>query len=118
MDAILTTQSDLIYAALLAFSVAGASAVFRLLTFSGAVAAFAVGFFIFAFGGPALTAALLAFFFSSSLLSRIGRSRKESSLFGKGATRDWAQVLANGLVAAVMGVLFHVRQPDGIWLMT
>lgn len=113
------SQNQLFFAALLAGSVAGSAAVFRLLSFSGALAAFAVGFFTFAFGGPVFTAALLAFFLSSSLLSRIGGARKKRAASGyeKGSTRDALQVLANGLIPSVIAIRFHLHQHERLSLM-
>jgi uncharacterized protein (TIGR00297 family) len=68
------------------------------LKLDGAVAATGIGAVVFARGGVRCAAALLAFFVSSSVLSRIGRSRKQGSELAqaKGARRDAWQVLANG----------------------
>jgi uncharacterized protein (TIGR00297 family) len=75
----------------------------RALTLDGAVAAAAVGWIVFARGGLAGAAALLAFFASSTLLSRVGQARKQRSPLAqaKGAQRDAWQVLANGGVATL-----------------
>jgi uncharacterized protein (TIGR00297 family) len=82
----------------------------RLLTGRGALATFLVGFVVFGLGGGLFTIPLLTFFFTSSLLSRIGRSVKAaaSQRTAKGATRDAAQVLANGGVATALVLLFHL----------
>jgi uncharacterized protein (TIGR00297 family) len=79
----------------------------RLLSFAGAAAAFVVGFCIFGFGGLGLAVPLLAFFLSSSLLSKLGRRRKagQATLAEKGSTRDAGQVLANGGPAAALAVI-------------
>jgi uncharacterized protein (TIGR00297 family) len=69
---------------------------------SGAIAAFVVGAIVFGAGGWPGAALLLAFFIPSSLLSRIGKSRKRA--IGEGIEpepRNGWQVLANGAVAAV-----------------
>lgn len=102
------TPTHLIYAALLAGSIAIVSGLLRLLTYSGALAAFVVGFFVFGFGGLPFAASLLAFFFSSSLLSRLGHARKAklNALYDKTARRDAGQVLANGAVAAALAFAF------------
>src|SRR5207248_1973783 len=57
----------------------------------------------FARGGLPAAAALLAFFASSSALSRFGESRKRALPLAqaKGAQRDVWQVFANGFVATV-----------------
>jgi uncharacterized protein (TIGR00297 family) len=100
-------STDLLVAGLLAGGFALFAALLRLLTFSGALAAFIVGFLIFAFGGVPFAVPLLAFFLSSSLLSRVGRVRKAhlDDLVDKGHTRDAGQVLANGAVAATFAFL-------------
>jgi uncharacterized protein (TIGR00297 family) len=76
----------------------------RALTVSGAVAATLVGWAHATGGGVIGTAALLTFFATSTLLSRIGKRRKEALGFEKGGTRDAAQVLANGGVATLSAV--------------
>src|SRR5207302_10227914 len=56
---------------------------------------------------------LLAFFVSSSALSRVGRRRQEKAAaaaeFGKGDRRDLGQALANGGVAAACAALSLAR---------
>ncbi len=83
------------------------SALLRLLTFTGAVAAFIVGFFAFGFGGLLGASILLSFFLSSSLLSLIGKRRKAiaNANYDKGSVRDAFQVLANGGVATFFIVI-------------
>lgn len=75
----------------------------RSLDAGGAFAAFLVGTATFGSLGPAGAAVLLTFFVSSLALSRLGRTRKRAILrdVAKGDTRDVAQVLANGAVAAL-----------------
>ncbi len=72
----------------------------RALTGSGALAAWAVGAVVFGAGGLVTSAALLMFFVTSSALSRWRKGAKEALGYEKGGRRDWAQVLANGGVAA------------------
>lgn len=82
----------------------------RALTADGAVAAALVGWITFGRGGPGGTAALLAFFTSSTLLSRLGERRKQRLPLAqaKGARRDAWQVLANGGIATTC---FAIGQP-------
>jgi uncharacterized protein (TIGR00297 family) len=78
----------------------------RALSRSGAIAALVVGTVIFGASGWPGAAVLLAFFIPSSLLSRIGKSRKRA--IGEGiepAPRNGWQVLANGGVAAVCALI-------------
>ncbi len=78
----------------------------RLLSSSGAAAAAVVGTMVY--GGTGLPGAvlLLAFFISSSLLTRVAhpRAAEAAGRFSKGGQRDAAQVLANGGIAAVLAV--------------
>jgi uncharacterized protein (TIGR00297 family) len=99
-----SSLQQIVIAAALAGMVAGLAGLCRALTLSGAVAAFAVGFFVFAFGGTAGAGALLAFFVSSSVLSAVGRARKAraGAQYAKGSRRDALQVLANGGVPALL----------------
>lgn len=86
-----------------AFAGAVALAAFRLraLTLGGAAAAWIVGACIFGAGSWSYAAVLFAFFIPSTLLSRVGRSRKRELLdTGKAGARDALQVLANGGIAA------------------
>jgi uncharacterized protein (TIGR00297 family) len=75
----------------------------RTLTTDGAVAAAVVGGVVFARGGLPASAALLAFFGSSSALSKLGERRKQQLPLAqaKGSRRDVWQVLANGGVATL-----------------
>ncbi|MBV9543212.1 MAG: DUF92 domain-containing protein, partial [Chloroflexi bacterium] len=73
----------------------------RTLTVDGAVAAAGVGAIVFARMGLRGAGALLAFFISSSALSRLSRPEPGGFKQAKGARRDASQVLANGGVATV-----------------
>jgi uncharacterized protein (TIGR00297 family) len=97
--------------ALLGSSIAGLAYWRRALTLDGALAAAAMGCVVFARGGLPASGALLAFFGSSSVLSRVGERRKKSSPLAqaKGARRDAWQVLANGGVATLSVVLGQPR---------
>jgi uncharacterized protein (TIGR00297 family) len=75
----------------------------RTLTADGALAAALVGGVVFARGGVPASAVLLAFFGSSSALSKFGERRKQQSPLAqaKGSQRDMWQVLANGGIATL-----------------
>ena len=83
----------------LGLGMAVAYAAYRLgsLSRSGALAAVFVGGSIFALTGWKGSIALLAFFVTGSLLTRIPTKRKLELIEGK-AGRNWDQVLANGIV--------------------
>jgi uncharacterized protein (TIGR00297 family) len=74
---------------------------------SGSLGAVIVGGLTFGVGGIAPAFMLLAFFISSSLLSRVGAERKRSTgeKFAKGSRRDLVQVLANGSIAALLSLI-------------
>lgn len=71
---------------------------------SGAYAAAVVGSVMLGLGGWALGSLLLAFFFSSVLLSKLTNRRKHAAAqqFEKGSNRDAWQVLANGGLPALI----------------
>ena len=86
---------------------------------SGAWGAFLEGTIIFGLGGWRWAALLLAFFISSSALTRLFGKRKTALVekFDKGGRRDIGQVLANGGVAAVFaGLHFFFPQASWTWM--
>ncbi len=88
----------------------------RALTTSGALAAAVVGFCHLAFGGWPAAAALLAFFGTSTALSKLGKRKKDALGFEKTGRRDAWQVLANGGVASVCACLCPLTPSNGgIW---
>jgi uncharacterized protein (TIGR00297 family) len=96
--------------------IAGAALRARALTRSGAAAALVIGSVAMA-AGAAWGALLIAFFVSSTALSRYRQREKDvrtGGVVAKGGERDAAQVLANGgvLAAAAVGSLLH---PSPLW---
>jgi uncharacterized protein (TIGR00297 family) len=87
----------------------------RMLDRSGALTAALLGFAVLAYGGWAWALLLLAFFASSSLLSRTFKARKRTieADFAKGGQRDWGQVLANGGVGLIALLLWLAGFIDG-----
>jgi uncharacterized protein (TIGR00297 family) len=83
----------------------------------GAIAALLLGTVIFGLGGLGWAVLLLAFFISSSALSRLFRRKKKAldNTFAKSAQRDAGQVAANGAVAGLF-VLLHVALPSADWI--
>lgn len=95
---------------------AGGGWLLRSLSASGAAATVAVGALVghgFSWSGLWL---LGLFFVSSSFFSHIGRRKKAklAEKAAKGGRRDAVQVLANGGVPAVLGLLAALR-PDPVW---
>lgn len=74
---------------------------------AGAVAAAILGTIVFGLGGLGWAILLLAFFISSSALSRLFGRRKKllDEKFSKGSQRDAAQVAANGAIAGLFVLL-------------
>ncbi|MGE5251469.1 MAG: DUF92 domain-containing protein [Bacteroidota bacterium] len=101
---------------LLAVLVALAARRAHSLSRGGAYAAAAVGTVVFGVGGWPWAILLLAFFISSSGLSRAFTKRKAGleEKFSKGHERDAGQVFGNGAVAAVFAGL-HGLYPTSIW---
>ena len=79
---------------------------FGSLTRSGAVAAFVVGTVVFGFGGWRAGLLLVTFFATSSALTRWHAERKRHPEHRGGRTAG--QVIANGLVAAILAVWFGI----------
>lgn len=98
-----------------AFALAGL--VSRALAPSGAVATIVVGTLAYGFGGVALAAALVVFFLSGSVLSRISERIRAQvpRISAKGGRRDAAQVVANGgaAVACAIASAQAARIPSG-----
>lgn len=87
------------------------------LTISGVMGAVLTGTLIFGLGGWTWGVLLIAFFVSSSLLSRY-REQEKSTLaekFAKGHQRDLGQALANGGWGAALAVAFALTPHALIW---
>jgi len=97
---------------ILAGGVALAAWRLRLLSGSGAAAAAGLGTLVFGLGGWQWAVVLIAFFATSSGLTRLFGRRKQhlAGAFSKGGRRDAGQVLANGGVAG-LAVLAHAVWP-------
>jgi uncharacterized protein (TIGR00297 family) len=87
------------------------------LSLSGAYAAIVVGTVIFGVGGWQWSVLLLAFFISSSVLTRSFKKRKTglSEKFSKGGQRDAGQVFGNGGLATLFAGL-HYFFPTSPWV--
>ena len=104
-----------LFAAIIAFAALRT----RSLSRSGAWGALLVGTVIFGLGGWRWAVLLLAFFVSSSALTRMAAKRKASlnEKFDKGGQRDIGQVLANGGIASIFaGLHFFFPQAAWTWL--
>jgi uncharacterized protein (TIGR00297 family) len=83
---------------------------------SGALAAVLLGTLVFGWGGLEWAILLIAFFGSSSALTRLFARRKQdlAATFSKGGQRDAGQVLANGGLAGLC-VIAHALWPGQAW---
>ncbi len=102
-------MADRLLLGLLLSAAIGAAAYWRKsLSASGVFGALLTGTLIFGFGGWIPGALLVAFFVSSSALSKFkarGKAKRDAAaFFDKGATRDLGQVLANGGAATALAV--------------
>ena len=88
---------------------------FKLLSFGGSVATFLLATIIYGIGGWVWTVPILTFFISSSLLSKIGKSKKKKfeSIFAKTDRRDEGQVAANGGTAGIL-ILLWFMYPESL----
>lgn len=84
-----------------AFAIVLVSYRLKLLTKSGAIAALLIGTLAFSFGGVPVAVAILFFFGSGNILSRVRNASSDEarSRASKGAERDAWQVIGNGGVA-------------------
>jgi uncharacterized protein (TIGR00297 family) len=88
------------------------------LTASGAIAAIAVAAATWS-AGWTWGAIVIAFFVTSTLLSRLGGKRKQATLgdiVEKGNARDWKQVVANGGIFAAAAVASLIY-PHSVWML-
>ncbi|WP_152394401.1 DUF92 domain-containing protein [Paenibacillus guangzhouensis] len=85
------------------------------LSSSGMLAAILMGTIFFAMGSPLWYGILLAFFVSSSVMSHVKKSAKETyeAAYEKSGRRDAGQVFANGGIGMLLCIAFAIH-PDPI----
>ncbi len=98
------TQQQFFLGEILALAIVTIAFFAKALDLSGAIAGFLVGTFVFGLGGWVFAIPMLLFFVGSSLLSKLPQknARLAEEIIAKSARRDAAQVLANGLLPALM----------------
>lgn len=96
--------------------ISGAAYAKRSLTGSGAFAAIVLGTLMFGLGSFAWFGTLIAFFVSSTLLTKHKRRSKEAaeSRYAKSGNRDAGQVIANGGIGLIL-CLIHAVWPHPLW---
>jgi uncharacterized protein (TIGR00297 family) len=103
---------DLFIGFLLSFGVALLAFFKRSLTRDGWISATILGTTIYAFGSFILWGVLIAFFISSSLLTKLHEKKDNGITHGRNAI----QVMSNGLIATVFSVLYYFFQSDILML--
>jgi uncharacterized protein (TIGR00297 family) len=81
----------------------------KLLTVSGSVASFLLGFVVFYFMTFVGWLILVFFFVSANILGKVGKlvtSVDISKIHKKGGQRDWVQVFANGGIAGIAALIY------------
>jgi uncharacterized protein (TIGR00297 family) len=98
---------NFIFCTFIAFVIAIISYRVKFLTKSGSVATFLLASVIFTFGGLKWSVPIMAFFFLSSILSKIRKKVNENveTYFEKSGVRDHLQVIANGGIGGVLVIL-------------
>lgn len=84
--------------------VAGLAYFKRSLDKSGLLAASLLGMLIYVFGGILVWGTLIAFFISSSLITKLNENKDKKHTQG----RNYVQVIANSLVPVIFSVLYYV----------
>ena len=76
---------------------------------SGFVAAIVLGTGIYFFGGLWFSVIMIAFFVSSSILTKFKNHKKDNidKINAKGGNRDYTQVMANGGVGLILAILYY-----------
>lgn len=82
------------------------------LSLSGGISAVVLGTSLYYFGGLFFSSILVAFFISSSLLTKYKKGLKKDleDVTEKGGNRDYAQVIANGLLGLIYAFLFFITK--------
>ena len=109
--------TDLVIGILLSVLIAVAAYSRKSLDRSGAIAAIIVGSAIYAFAGLAAWIALILFFVSSSVITQYKKAKKAKlSIEYKNSSRNYKQVLASGLIPAVLSVAYFVTKSEAVLL--
>ncbi|MFH1213354.1 MAG: DUF92 domain-containing protein, partial [Candidatus Neomarinimicrobiota bacterium] len=104
---------------LFSFFLAYTAYLLKALTPGGAAGAMFLGSIVFSIGGVNWVVPMATFFVLSSILSKVGKSRKGllSNMQEKGSNRDLMQVYANGGVSLIMAILYFYTEQEIFYLM-
>ncbi len=103
---------DIVVGILISSLVAGLAYLKRSLILDGFLTATLLGTIIYSFGGITIWAVLIAFFISSSLLTKLHEKKEKSDSKG----RNYIQVLSNGVVATLFSILYYFFRLDILML--
>ncbi len=78
------------------------------LSMSGLLTAVILGMLIYMFGGIVVWGSLISFFISSSLITKLSDKKEKKEDNG----RNYVQVLANGLVATILSIIYYVTKTE------
>ncbi len=109
------SATQLLISSVLVLAVVTISAYAKFLTKDGIVAASVVGLLIFGFGGLKWAIPLVAFFFLSSILSKMTKS--SGVIFEKGSRRDAFQVFANGGIPLVLLLIYLIDKNEIFYIL-
>ena len=92
---------------------------FNFLTKSGTFAVLILAFIIYGIGGWQWTVPIVTFFISSSVLSKVRKSKNQKieSFFEKTGRRDYVQVFANGGTALLLIILYFFSGIQSIYML-
>jgi len=95
---------------LAALVVAYGSFKLKFLDIGGSLLAFMMGSILFGLGGWQFTLPILVFFITSSILSGVGKYKKQTveTMYQKSSQRDFYQVMANGGVPTIIFILIII----------
>jgi uncharacterized protein (TIGR00297 family) len=108
---------DLMLGVAFGIGIAVASYYFHFLSISGSVATALLATIVYGVGGWAWTLPILAFFIASSILSKMGKHRKQSFslMFEKSDRRDAGQVAANGALPGFLVLGWYLVPGWPLW---
>jgi uncharacterized protein (TIGR00297 family) len=95
-------------ACVVALGISGIAYKLKMLSLSGMIAATIIGGIIFGLGGISATVLLMFFFVSGSLLTKLNKTQA-STIKKLGDSRNWKQVLCNGVIPALCLIIIALR---------
>lgn len=96
------------------FALSFAAYIKKSLSFSGFIGAILLGVSLYCFGGLYFWILMISFSVSSSVFTKFGGGTKKvlDDINEKGGQRDYVQVIANGLLGFIFGLLYFFTQKE------